>query len=203
MNSQNLGRSLLCCTCSTILEKNKWNRVFPCLVSDYIGFTHYHVISGNLMDYNVWIYFLSNEKLIIIQNWQEFCCCLQIQAQFLKYTYIYISGVVCLYWSVDSQASCVCFSPRMRVSYIVFSARAAVILPLTGDRYLLQFLHLLLSSAVPPNPNPPHSLSIFLLFLLLTEKQLANTDNHITQSSYRSVFTLCFCVLWSGCEGLR
>ncbi|XP_073334237.1 anthrax toxin receptor 1-like isoform X2 [Pagrus major] len=36
--------------------------------------------------------------------------------------------------SVDSQASCVCFSPRMRVSYIVFSARAAVILPLTGDR---------------------------------------------------------------------
>lgn len=86
MNSQNLGRSLLCCTCSTILEKNKWNRVFPCLVSDYIGFTHYHVISSNLMDYNVWIYFLSNEKLIIIQNWQEFCCCLQIQAQFLKYT---------------------------------------------------------------------------------------------------------------------
>uniref|UniRef100_A0A3B4FXM9 Anthrax toxin receptor 2-like n=1 Tax=Pundamilia nyererei TaxID=303518 RepID=A0A3B4FXM9_9CICH len=29
---------------------------------------------------------------------------------------------------------CVCSSPRMRVSYIVFSARAVVILPLTGDR---------------------------------------------------------------------
>uniref|UniRef100_A0A8C7RQG6 VWFA domain-containing protein n=1 Tax=Oncorhynchus mykiss TaxID=8022 RepID=A0A8C7RQG6_ONCMY len=29
----------------------------------------------------------------------------------------------------------VCFSPRMRVSYIVFSSRAEVILPLTGDRY--------------------------------------------------------------------
>uniref|UniRef100_A0AAQ4NTX8 ANTXR cell adhesion molecule 2b n=1 Tax=Gasterosteus aculeatus aculeatus TaxID=481459 RepID=A0AAQ4NTX8_GASAC len=28
----------------------------------------------------------------------------------------------------------VCFSPRMRVSYIVFSAKAVVILPLTGDR---------------------------------------------------------------------
>lgn len=33
----------------------------------------------------------------------------------------------------------VCFSPRMRVSYIVFSANAVVILPLTGDRYAPEF----------------------------------------------------------------
>lgn len=29
------------------------------------------------------------------------------------------------------------FSPRMRVSFIVFSAQAKVLLPLTGDRYHL------------------------------------------------------------------
>uniref|UniRef100_A0A671WJF6 ANTXR cell adhesion molecule 2b n=1 Tax=Sparus aurata TaxID=8175 RepID=A0A671WJF6_SPAAU len=48
--------------------------------------------------------------------------CFQIQSQFFKYT----KHSFCFL--------CVCFSPRMRVSYIVFSARAAVILPLTGDR---------------------------------------------------------------------
>lgn len=76
---------------------------------------------------------------------------------------------MCLCMFSSCVCVCVCFSPRMRVSYVVFSSRAVVILPLTGDRYAFHFSFLSLSSLSLIThlslSAPLQSLSFFFIYL--------------------------------------
>lgn len=124
----------------------------------------------------------------------------------LKGTKPFSDCCFCTADKINKLPACVCFSPRMRVSYIVFSARAVVILPLTGDRYQLPFskpFHFVFFSA-----SLHHQSYYVLLLFLLTDTKNINKDNLITQklSSYQSLFEHLYpwCVLRSEInEGLE
>ena len=107
----------------------------------------------------------------------------------LKGTKPFSDCCFCTADKINKLPACVCFSPRMRVSYIVFSARAVVILPLTGDRYQLPFskpFHFFFFSASLHHQSYSTSCSSSSSQI---QKNI-NKDNLITQklSSYQSLF---------------